>query len=183
MAHTQLSKPSPEIPMTINLHAAATQTFLTALGGLSQVLKKAEANAAERKIDPSVFLTARLAPDMFHLTRQVQVATDTVKGAVHRLAGLDIPKFEDTETTFSELQARIAKTVALVKSIPADAINGQEARTVTMRRSPTEEMSFSGQDYLLSFALPNFMFHVVMAYGILRHNGVPLGKNEFFGRA
>jgi uncharacterized protein len=169
--------------MPINLHAAATQTFLVGLGGLSKVLNKAEANAIERKIDPSVFLNARLAPDMFHLTRQVQVAADTVKGAVHRLAGLEIPKFEDNETTFAELQARIAKTIALVQSIPAAAIIGQEERTVTMRRSATEELSFSGQDYLLNFALPNFMFHIVTAYNILRHNGVPLGKSEFFGRA
>ena len=168
--------------MPINMHAAATQTFLTALNGLSQVLKKAEANATERKIDPSVFLNARLAPDMFHLTRQVQVATDTVKGAVHRLAGLEIPKFEDNETTFAELQARIEKTIALVKSIPADLINGHEDREVVMRR-PSGDMSFKAQDYLLGFALPNFLFHAVTAYDILRHNGVPLGKDVYFGRA
>jgi uncharacterized protein len=168
--------------MTINLHAAATQTFLVSLGGLSQVLKKAEANAAERKIDPSVFLSARLAPDMYPLTRQVQIATDTVKGAVHRLAGLEIPKFEDNEASFAELQARIAKTIALVTSIPAESINGQEARQVAIRTSPTTEMSFAGQDYLLGFALPNFLFHVVTAYNILRENGVPLGKGDYFGR-
>lgn len=168
--------------MSITFHAVATQTFLTMLNGLSVVLKKAEANAAERKIDPSVFLNSRLAPDMFHLTRQVQVATDGVKGAVHRLAGLDIPKMEDSETTFAELQARIEKTVALVKGIPADAINGQEDRTVTMRRSATEEMTFKGQDYLLSFAIPNVLFHIVTAYDILRHNGVPLAKGDYFGR-
>lgn len=167
--------------MPINLHAAATQTFITGLNGLSQVLKRAEANAIERKIDPSVFLNARLAPDMFHLTRQVQVATDTVKGAVHRLAGLQIPKFEDNETTFAELQARIEKTIALVKSIQADLINGQENREVIMSR-PSGDLTFRGQDYLLGFALPNFLFHAVTAYNILRHNGVPLGKDQFFGR-
>jgi uncharacterized protein len=167
--------------MPINLHAAATQTFMTALNGLSHVLKKAEADAIERKIDPSVFLNARLAPDMYPLSRQVQIATDTVKGAVHRLAGLEIPKFEDNETTFAELQARIDKTMALVKSIPADVINGQEDREVVMRR-PSGDMSFKAQDYLLGFALPNFLFHAVTAYNILRHNGVPLGKDAFFGR-
>lgn len=167
--------------MTINLHTAATQTFLVSVGGLSQVLQKAEANAAERKIDPSVFLNARLAPDMYPLTRQVQIATDTVKGAVHRLAGLEIPKFEDNEATFAELQARLEKTIALVKSIPADLINGQEDREIIMRR-PTGDMTFRAQDYLLGFALPNFLFHAVTAYDILRHNGVPLGKSEFFGR-
>ena len=169
--------------MTINLHAAATQTFLTSLNGLSQVLKKAEANAAERKIDPSVFLSARLAPDMFHLTRQVQIASDTAKGAVHRLAGLEIPKYEDNEATFAELQTRIEKTVALVKSIPEDAINGHEGRQITIRTSPTSEMSFAAQDYLLGYALPNFLFHVVTAYNILRENGVPLGKADYFGRS
>lgn len=168
--------------MSINLHAAATQTFLVSLRGLSQVLKRAEANAIERKIDPSVFLSARLAPDMYPLTRQVQIATDTVKGALHRLAGRDIPKFEDNESTFAELQTRIAKTVELVNGMPADAVNGQEGRTVTMRRSVSEEMSFSGQDYLLTFALPNFLFHCVTAYNILRQNGVPLGKGDYFGR-
>ncbi len=168
--------------MTINLHAAATQTFLVSLAGLSQVLKKGEANATERKIDPSVFLNARLAPDMFHLTRQVQIATDTVKGAVHRLAGLEIPKFEDNETTFAELQARIEKTIALVKSIPADLISGHEDREVIMRR-PSGDMAFKGQDFLLSYALANFLFHVVTAYNILRQNGVPLGKDDYFGRA
>ena len=169
--------------MSINLHAAATQTFLTSLRGLSHVLKKAEANAVERKIDPSVFLNARLAPDMFHLTRQVQIASDTAKGAAHRLAGLEIPKFEDNETTFAELQARIEKTVALIKSIPADAINGQESRQITIRTSPTSEMTFAGQDYLLNYALANFLFHVVTAYNILRENGVPLGKLDYFGRS
>lgn len=169
--------------MTINLHAAATQTFVTSLRGLAQVLKKAEANAIERKIEPSVFLSARIAPDMYPLTRQVQIATDTAKGALHRLAGREIPKFEDNESTFAELQARIAKTVELIKDMPADAVNGQESRTVTMRRSATEEMSFSGQDYLLNFALPNFLFHCVTAYNILRQNGVPLGKGDYFGRA
>lgn len=168
--------------MTINLHAAATQTFLVALAGLSRVLKKGEANAIERKIDPSVFLNARLAPDMFHLIRQVQIATDTVKGSVHRLAGLDVPKFEDNEATFAELQARIEKTVALVKGIPADLINGHEDREVIMRR-PSGDMAFKGQDYLLGYALPNFLFHAVTAYDILRHNGVPLSKEDYFGRA
>jgi uncharacterized protein len=167
--------------MTINLHSAALQPFLTALGGLSQVLKKAEANAVERKIEPSVFLNARLAPDMFTLTRQVQIACDTVKGAVHRLAGLDVPKVEDNEASFAELQDRIAGTIALAKSIPADRISGQEAREIVMRR-PTGDMVFSGQDYLLNYAIPNLLFHVVTAYAILRHNGVPLGKEEFFGR-
>ena len=168
--------------MTINLHAAATQTFLTALAGLSKVLKKGEANAIERKIDPSVFLNARLAPDMYPLTRQVQIAADTVKGAVHRLAGLEIPKFEDNESTFAELQTRIEKTVALVKNIPADLINGHEDREVIMRR-PSGDISFKGQDYLLSYALPNFLFHAVTAYNILRGNGVPLGKEDYFGRS
>jgi uncharacterized protein len=167
--------------MTFSFHAAATQTFLTMLKGLQQVLKIAEADAQARKIDPQVFLNSRLAPDMFPLVRQVQIVTDTAKGAVHRLAGREIPKFEDTETSFAELQIRLERTIELVKSIPAQEINGHEGRTITMRR-PSGEMVFVAQDYLLGFAIPNFMFHVVTAYNILRHNGVPLGKDEFFGR-
>jgi uncharacterized protein len=167
--------------MTFSFHAAATQTFLTMLKGLQQVLKIAETAAQARKIDPQVFLNSRLAPDMYPLIRQVQIATDNAKGAVHRLAGREIPKFEDSETSFAELQDRLARTIELVQSIPAQEINGHEGRTITMRR-PSGEMVFIAQDYLLGFAIPNFLFHVVTAYNILRHNGVPLGKDEFFGR-
>lgn len=167
--------------MTITFSVAATQTFLTMLNGLANVLKKAEANAAERKIDPSVFLNSRLAPDMFPLLRQVQISSDSAKGVVHRLAGREVPKMEDNETTFAELQARIAKTIDLVKSIPASELDGHEGREIVMKRQ-SGDVTFSGQDYLLGFALPNFLFHVVTAYDILRHNGVPLGKDQFFGR-
>ena len=167
--------------MSLTFSAASTQTFLTMLNGLSNVLKKAEANAAERKIDPSVFLNARLAPDMFSLTKQVQVATDTAKGALHRIAGRDIPKMEDNETSFAELQARIAKVMDMFKSIPAAELDGQEGREIVMKR-PSGDLTFRAQDYLFSFALPNFLFHVVTAYDILRHNGVPLSKESYFGR-
>lgn len=167
--------------MTLSFHTAATQTFLTMLKGLQQVLKVAEANAQARKIDPQVLLNSRLAPDMFPLIRQVQIVTDNAKGAVHRLAGRDIPAFEDNETSFAELQARLERTIKLVQSIPAQDIDGHESRQVTMRR-PSGDMVFSAKDYLLGFAVPNFMFHVVTAYNILRHNGVPLAKDEFFGR-
>ncbi len=168
--------------MTITFSVAATQTFLTMLNGLANVLKKAEANALERKIDPSVFLNSRLAPDMFPLVRQVQISTDSAKGVVHRLAGRDIPKMEDNETTFAELQARIAKTIDMVKAIPASELDGQEAREIIMKR-PSGDVTFNGQDYLLIHGLPNFLFHVVTAYNILRHNGVPIGKEQYFGRA
>jgi uncharacterized protein len=167
--------------MTISFHTTATQTFLTMLKGLQQVLKVAEADAQARKIDPQVLLNSRLAPDMFSLVRQVQIATDNAKGAVHRLAGREIPKFEDSETSFAELQTRLERTIELIKSIPAQEIDGHESRTITMSR-PSGEMVFTAPDYLLGFAIPNFMFHVVTAYNILRHNGVPLGKDEFFGR-
>jgi uncharacterized protein len=167
--------------MTISFHTTATQTFLTMLNGLKQVLKVAEADAQARKIDPQVLLNSRLAPDMFSLVRQIQIATDNAKGAVHRLAGREIPKFEDTETSFAELQMRLERTIELVNSIPAQEIDGHESRTITMRR-PSGDMVFTAQDYLLGFAIPNFIFHVVTAYNILRHNGVPLGKDEFFGR-
>ena len=119
---------------------------------------------------------------MFNLTKQVQVATDSAKGALHRIAGREIPKMEDNETSFAELHARIAKVVDMFKSIPAAELDGQEDREIVMKRA-IGDMTFRAQDYLLSFALPNFLFHIVTAYDILRHNGVPLSKESYFGRA
>jgi uncharacterized protein len=167
--------------MTTTLHSVATRTYLGMLKGLSSVLAKAETNAAERKIDPSVFLNARLAPDMFPLIRQVQIATDHVKGSMHRVAGTQPPKWEDTETSFAELQARIERASELVRSFGPETLNGREAESVTLKVGPGE-MTFAMQDYLFGYAFGNFYFHTTTAYNILRQCGVPLGKGDYFGR-
>jgi hypothetical protein len=150
------------------------------LGNLSNFLDKAEAFAAAKKIDATVLLNARLAPDMLPLTRQVQIATDMSKGAAARLSGTEIPKYEDNETTFAELKARIAKTLAFVNGIDAAKYAGAEDRDVTLQ-ARAGERHFKGLNYLRDFVLPNVYFHVTTAYAILRHNGVELGKNDFIG--
>jgi len=166
--------------MTISMHAASVPVFKQALGGLSDVLTKAAAYAEARKIDPSVLLTERLAPDMFALTRQVQIASDSAKGAVARLAGVDVPKWEDTETSFAELLERIGKTIAYIESIPTESIDGTEERDITISLR-SGDIHFKGQRYLLNWALPNFFFHVTTAYNLLRHDGVEIGKRDFLG--
>ena len=166
--------------MPLSMHQASVPVFVRMLGALSAILTKAEADAVARKIDPSVFVNARLAPDMFALARQVQIATDGVKGGVSRLAGVEIPSYPDTETSFEELQARIAKTVAYLESFTPDQIDGSEDRAVTMKL-PGGELEFKGADYLLNFVLPNFYFHLTTAYAILRQNGVAVGKRDFLG--
>ena len=166
--------------MTISMYQASVPVFSERLRALSFVLTKAEANATERKIDPQVFLTARLAPDMLNLTRQVQIATDHAKRASARLAGVEAPAYEDNEASFAELQARIAKTMDYLKGFAPTDIDGSEERKIDLKIG-ANEMSFTGQKYLLSFAMPNFYFHVITAYDILRHNGVPLGKRNFMG--
>jgi hypothetical protein len=154
---------------------------LERLRALGRVLAKAEANAVERKIDPQVFLNARLAPDMFQLTKQVQIATDHAKGAPSRLAGREVPRYEDNEASFAELQARIAKTRDYLSTFRKDEFEGAEDRTVTLKVAGNEAQ-FKGAKYLLDVAMPNFYFHITTAYNILRHNGVPLGKGNFLGR-
>jgi uncharacterized protein len=152
---------------------------LTALSGL---LKKAEAHCAARKIDPQALLTYRLYPDMLPLIRQVLIACDFVKGCGARLASQPVPSYADEEKTFEDLQARIAKTIAFVGSIPKDAFADAAERTVTIKVGG-QEMSMSGQEYFHGFVLPNFYFHMTTAYNILRHNGVELGKGDFMGRS
>ena len=150
------------------------------LGALAKVLAKGEANITERKIDPAVILSGRLAPDMLPLTKQVQIASDTAKFAASRLTGREAPSFEDNEQTFAELQARIAKTTDYLATFSAADLDGSEDRTI-MRKSRGSELNFTGLEYLQRFALPNFFFHVTTAYDILRHNGVPLSKTDFLG--
>ena len=166
--------------MTISMYQASIPVLINRLNALSQVLAKAEENAAARKIDPNVFLSARLAPDMLTLTQQVQIASDNAKGIASRLAAREIPSYEDNEASFAELQERIAKTVRYLESFSPADIDGSEERTVEMRLLGGQT-KFTGQQYLLNFGIPNFYFHVVAAYAILRHNGVPLGKADFIG--
>lgn len=162
------------------MYDISVAVFSTRLKALANVLSAAEQNAVERKIDPQVFLTARLAPDMFALTRQVQIATDHAKGAPSRLAGREVPKYEDNEASFADLQARIAKTLDHLASFSAADLDGSEERTIELRLGG-REVTMQGMQYLLNAAMPNFYFHVTTAYDILRHNGVPLGKQMFLG--
>jgi len=166
--------------MSITMYSASSPRLANALKNLSECLSKAEANATARKIDPAVFLTSRLAPDMFALTRQVQIACDVAKGGVARLAGVEVPKHEDTEQSFADLQQRIAKVIAFIESIPAEQINGTEERSISLKIAGVET-TFRGLQYLMGFVWPNVHFHTAMTYAILRHNGVDLGKKDFLG--
>lgn len=166
--------------MTISMYQASVPRLAHMLRNLSAILDKAQAHAAAKKIEPAVLLGARLFPDMLPLVKQVQIATDHAKGAVARLAGVEVPRYEDTEQDFEELQARIAKTLAFVESFSAAQIDGSDDRVITLK-SGGREVSFPGTPYLLGFALPNFYFHVVTAYNILRHNGVEIGKRDYTG--
>lgn len=166
--------------MSLNMYEASIPVFVRMLDNLSAILEKGAAHAEAKKIDEAVFINARLAPDMFPLSRQVQIATDMVKGCAARLAGLEVPGYEDNETTFADLQARIAKTLVFLQSVSAEQINGSEARTVTLKIRG-KEVNFQGQPYLLNFVLANMHFHITTTYNILRHNGVELGKIDYIG--
>ena len=166
--------------MSLSMYQASIPVFIRVLGNLSVILDKAAAHAAARKIAPAVLLGARLAPDMYALTRQVQVATDGIKGCAARLAEVEVPSYPDTESTFPELQARIAKTVSFLESIDPARVDGSESREISLKFGG-EPTRFRGQDYLLTFAYPHVLFHVVTAYDILRHNGVEIGKMDYLG--
>ena len=162
------------------MYQASVPVLLHALGNLSAILNKALLNAESRKFDAAVLLQARLAPDMFPFIRQVQIVTDTAKGCGARLAGVDIPSFPDTETSFDELQQRIAKTVVFLQGLQPAQFEGSESRDIVLK-FPHQTLNFTGQDYLQFFVLPNFYFPLTTAYAILRHNGVPLGKVDYLG--
>ena len=166
--------------MPLSMYQASVPVFVRMLENLSAILKKAEAHAETKKVEPSVFINLRLAPDMFPLSRQIQIASDAAKGCAARLAGLEVPSFSDTETSFAELQARIAKTIAFVKMVPADKIDGSEQRSINLKAG-NRELNFTGQVYLLNFSLPNLYFHISIAYAILRNNGVDIGKMDYLG--
>ena len=163
------------------MYQASAPRFAAMLRNLSALLDKASAHCEAKKIDPAALTTFRLYPDMFPLTRQVQIACDTAKGAVARLAGAEIPKHEDTEQTFADLKARIAKTVDFIESVKAERIDGTEDKEIVLQMR-SGERRFKGMPYLLGFAYPNFYFHITTAYNILRHNGVELGKLDFLGK-
>ena len=162
------------------MYQASAPRFAHTLKNLSAILDKAKAHAGARKIDELVLTSSRLYPDMFALARQVQIACDTAKGTVARLAGVEIPTHEDTERTFDELKERIAKTVAFIATVKAAQIDGSEDREIVLRLQGREVTS-RGMQYLLGRAWPNFYFHAATAYNILRHNGVEIGKGDFIG--
>jgi hypothetical protein len=166
--------------MSLSLYQASAPRFANTLKNLSALLEKAQAHCEAKKIDPLALTSFRLFPDMFPLTRQVQIATDTAKGAVARLAGVEIPKYEDSEQTIAELRARIAKTVDFLLGVPAAKIDGAADRDIAMKAGG-KDVTWKGAQYLLGHAYPNFYFHCTTAYNILRANGVELGKRDFIG--
>jgi hypothetical protein len=167
--------------MNISMYQASAPRFANMLKNLSALLDKAQAHAEAKKIDSVAFTAFRLYPDMFPLTRQVQIACDTAKGAIARLAAVEIPRHEDTEQTFAELKARIAKTVAFIESVKPAQVDGSEGREIVLKLRG-QDVKFSGLQYLFGSAHPNFYFHVTTAYNILRHNGVEIGKRDFLGK-
>lgn len=171
--------------MPISMYQTSVPAFQKHLEALDAILDKAAVYAETKKIDPNVLLTARLYPDMFALARQVQLACDFAKAAAARLAGLPVPSHPDTETTIAELKARIAKTLAFLETVRPEQLEGSEEREIRYTVGPagrTEERVFAGRDYLLHAALPNFYFHCTVAYAILRHNGLEIGKRDFMQR-
>jgi len=167
--------------MAISMYLASVPPFTHALTNLRAILEKAATHAEARKVIPSVLVNARLYPDMLPLSRQIQMATDNAKGAASRLAGMAPPKYEDNESTFPELAARIDKTIALLETFKPEQIDGTEDKTITLPMHD-KTLTLKGMPYLLDYALPNFYFHVITAYAILRHSGVEIGKQDFLGK-
>ena len=166
--------------MTISMYQASVPRFVNILGNLSKILDKTQAHIDARKIADATLTGDRLFPDMLPMATQVQIACDTAKGVVARLAGLDIPAFDDNETTLAELKARIAKTITFIQSVSAQQIDGTEDKAIVTKRGD-KETHYKGMQFLLGHAIPNFYFHVTTAYNILRHNGVEIGKRDYLG--
>ncbi|MEN9489851.1 MAG: hypothetical protein RJA63_300 [Pseudomonadota bacterium] len=166
--------------MALSMYQSSIPMLKRMLGSLATILDKAVAHAEAKKIDPAVLFGSRLFPDMFPLSRQVQIATDQAKGCAARLAGVEVPKYEDNETNFAELQARLAKTIAFLDSLTPAQIDGSEGKDIVVQVRDLK-LDFKGQDYLLQWVLPNFYFHVTTAYNILRHNGIEIGKKDYLG--
>ncbi|HEV2561004.1 MAG TPA: DUF1993 domain-containing protein [Rhizomicrobium sp.] len=166
--------------MAFTIYDASIPPMIRTLQNLSKILDKATAQAKTKDLPAANLVDAKLAPDMRPFTFQIQTASDTAKGCAARLAGIEAPSMPDTETTFAELQARIAKTVAFMETIKPEQLAGAENREVVLK-FPSGEMKFTGKDYVTGFALPNFYFHVTTAYALLRHNGIEIGKRDFLG--
>jgi hypothetical protein len=167
--------------MTNAIYISSIPVFTQMLGGLKSVLTKAETHAADKKIDPNALLQARLFPDMFTLLRQVQVASDFAKSVSARLAGVEVPKLEDNEQTFADLQARIDTVLSFVAGLDASKFDAAATREIVTQAGTPKEKRFTGQSYLLNYGLPHFFFHTTTAYAILRHNGVEVGKKDYIG--
>jgi uncharacterized protein len=170
--------------MNISMHNASVGVYVRLLRNLGTMLDKAEKWVAERKIDPAAILQSRLAPDMFHFTRQVQIATDMAKGTAGRLAGVELPRYEDNEASFADLAARVAKTIAFLEGLPVAGFEGSADRKITLKLGPPgaqTEFNFVGLDYLNGFGTPNVYFHYSMVYALLRHNGLEIGKRDYTG--
>ena len=167
--------------MTISMYNASVPLFTQLLDALNTILDKAELHAQNKQIDPNTLLQASLFPDMFNFTRQVQIATDFAKGVAARLAGVEVPVYEDNEVSFNALQARIKKTVQFISSIAPTKIEGSEEREIITRPGTPKEKKFTGQAYLLSYGIPQFFFHLTTAYAILRSKGIDIGKRDYMG--
>ena len=167
--------------MAITMHSASAPIFVRMFGNLLVWLDKAQAHAEQRKFDPNNYLGLRLAPDMLPFARQVQIASDTAKGCMARLAGVEAPKWDDNETSLEELRARVRKTLDYVNSVSAAQVDGSEGREITIPRRSGEPLVFNGETYLKHYAMPNLYFHLTTAYALLRHGGVELGKGDYLG--
>ena len=167
--------------MTLSMHAASVPVFKQMLGSLGEILAKAEAHAAERKIEPDALLQARLYPDMFPLVKQVQIACDFARGVSARLAGVELPVFDGEQQSFPELRDLVARTLAFIDSLDAQSFADAGSREIVLRPGTPKERRLEGQPYLLHYGLPQFFFHVTTAYDLLRHNGVAVGKRDYMG--
>lgn len=167
--------------MSLSIHAASVPVFQQMLGSLRAILAKAEAHASAHNIEPQALLGARLSPDMFALTRQVQIACDFAKGVCGRLAQVELPVHEDNEQSFAELLTRIDAVLAFIGALPPAAFDGAENREIVLRPGTPKERRFSGRDYLLHYGLPQFFFHHTTSYALLRHNGIAIGKLDYMG--
>ena len=166
--------------MTLSMYQASVPRFINALNNLSAILDKAQAHVDAKKLDEATLTSFRLFPDMLPMARQILIATDTAKGLAARLAGVDIPVYEDTEKTLGELKARIAKTVAYLQTFNPEQIDGTEDKEIVIKRGD-KETRYTGMQFLLGHAVPNVYFHITTAYNILRHNGVEIGKRDYLG--
>jgi uncharacterized protein len=168
--------------MAISMYSASAPVFVRMLGNLQAWLDKAAAHAEARKFDTANYLGLRLAPDMLPLARQIQIASDTAKGCMARLSGGDVPKWEDNEATLADLRARLQKTIDYVRSFSTEQIDGSDSREITIPLRTGDPLVFNGESYLKHYVQPNFYFHVTIAYALLRHAGVEIGKNDYLGR-